>query len=107
MATREAIIQREDVGAAEGAEALIKKHEDFTKTLAVQDVKINALKDNADRLTWFMGRNFMKFRFQGLNLFYCFFRLCFHVVRSLLTRDIAALRRSRPVVISFRRTGTS
>ena len=50
MATREAIIQSEDVGAAEGAEALIKKHEDFTKTLAVQDVKINALKDNADRL---------------------------------------------------------
>lgn len=51
MATREAIIQSEDVGeAAEGAEALIKKHEDFTKTLAVQDVKISALKDNADRL---------------------------------------------------------
>lgn len=50
MATREAIIQNEDVGGAEGAEALIKKHEDFTKTLAVQDVKINALKDNADRL---------------------------------------------------------
>lgn len=51
MATREAIIQSEDVGeAAEGAEALIKKHEDFTKTLAVQDKKINALKDNADRL---------------------------------------------------------
>ncbi|CAH3114647.1 unnamed protein product [Porites lobata] len=51
MATREAIIQSEDVGeAAEGAEALIKKHEDFTKTLAVQDVKINALKDNADKL---------------------------------------------------------
>ena len=50
MATREAIIQSEDVGAAEGAEALIKKHEDFTKTLAVQDVKINALNDEAKRL---------------------------------------------------------
>ncbi|XP_074621265.1 spectrin alpha chain, non-erythrocytic 1-like [Acropora palmata] len=50
MATREAIIQSEDVGAAEGAEALIKKHEDFTKTLAVQDVKISALNDEAKRL---------------------------------------------------------
>lgn len=50
MATREAIIQSEDVGAAEGAEALIKKHEDFTKTLAVQDVKINALNDKAKNL---------------------------------------------------------
>ena len=50
MDTREAIIQSEEIGAAEGAEALIKKHEDFTKTVAVQEAKIAALQENANQL---------------------------------------------------------
>ena len=51
MATREAVLQSEvDGGAVEGAEALIKKHEDFTKALAKQEDKIGALNQKADKL---------------------------------------------------------
>ncbi|XP_048586984.1 spectrin alpha chain, non-erythrocytic 1 isoform X2 [Nematostella vectensis] len=50
MATREAIIEKEDEDAGEGADALIKKHEDFTRALTVQEEKIGKLKENADTL---------------------------------------------------------
>ena len=51
MAVREAAIQSEEVGEAqEGAEALLKKHEDFTKTVAVQEAKIASLQNNAEEL---------------------------------------------------------
>ncbi|KXJ20343.1 Spectrin alpha chain, non-erythrocytic 1 [Exaiptasia diaphana] len=50
MATREEIIEKEEDTEGEGAEALIKKHEDFTRALKIQEEKVANLKANADRL---------------------------------------------------------
>lgn len=50
MATREEIIEKEEDTEGEGAEALIKKHEDFTRALKIQEEKVGNLKANADRL---------------------------------------------------------
>lgn len=47
----QAFLGNEDVGETlNGVEALIKKHEDFEKSLAAQEEKIKALDESATRL---------------------------------------------------------
>ncbi|XP_065916481.1 spectrin alpha chain, non-erythrocytic 1-like [Dysidea avara] len=57
MATREAFLATEDVGGSlDGVEALIKKHEDFDKSLNAQEEKIASLQTFADELI--QGRHY-------------------------------------------------
>lgn len=51
MAKQEAFLANEDLGdSLDSVEALIKKHEDFEKSLAAQEEKIKALDEFASKL---------------------------------------------------------
>lgn len=51
MAKQEAFLSNEDLGdSLDSVEALIKKHEDFEKSLAAQEEKIKALDEFASKL---------------------------------------------------------
>jgi spectrin alpha len=58
MAKQEAFLSNEDLGdSLDSVEALIKKHEDFEKSLAAQEEKIKALDEFASKLI--EGWNFL------------------------------------------------
>ena len=51
MTKQEAFLNNEDLGdSLDTAEALIKKHEDFVKSLAAQEEKTKALEEFANKL---------------------------------------------------------